>query len=147
MVINEAFKTATLELIESLGLTAEFNGEAVEPVLVSADEVNVTIGLTKGEKGIVLLGMKRDTALKIASVMIGSETTELDELAEGAVSEFLNTLVGMGLSNFQKDQVIGFSSPTMITGNDTYLMISRVESSRLQFSVDRQIFSVSISLE
>ncbi len=147
MVINEAFKTATLELIESFGLIAEFSGEAVEPVLVSADEVNATIGLTKGEKGIVLLGMKRDTALKIASVMIGSETTELDELAESAISEFLNTLVGMGLSNYQKDQFIDFSSPTMITGNDTYLMISRVESSRLQFSIDGQIFSVSISLE
>ncbi|HMA65685.1 MAG: chemotaxis protein CheX [Fibrobacterota bacterium] len=147
MAIKEAFKSATLELVESFGLVAEFSGEAVEPVLASADEVNVTIGLTKGEKGVVLLGMTRETALKIASVMIGSETTELDELAEGAISEFMNTLVGMGLGNFQSDQFIDFSSPTMIVGDNTYLMISRVESSRLQFSIDGQKFCVSISLE
>jgi chemotaxis protein CheX len=147
MAMKEAFKTATLELIESFGLVAEFSGEAVEPVLASADEVSVTIGLTKGKKGILLLGMNRKTALRIASVMIGSETMELDELAEGAISEFMNTLVGMGLGNFQSEQPVDFSSPTLIAGDDTFLMISRVESSRLQFSIDNQNFYVSISLE
>ena len=147
MDLKNAFNTAVLELAGIFGVAAEYKGDVVEPVLSSANEVNVTIGLSKGLKGVVLLGMKRTTALKIASVMAGSELTEMDECAEGAISEFMNTLVGMGLGNYKTAVQVDFSSPTLIVGDEMYLMISRVESSRLQFMFDNEPFCIAISIE
>lgn len=147
MEINESFNSAVIELAEGFGISTKFQGEEIESALSSANQVNVLIGLTKGLKGNLLLGMKKNTALKIASAMIGSEVTELDELSESAISEFMNTLVGMGLGNYKTDTTIDFSSPTLIVGEGVFLMISRVATAKLFFKLDDETFFVSISIE
>jgi chemotaxis protein CheX len=147
MGINESFNSAVIELVEGFGLSTKFQGEEIESALSSANQVNVLIGLTKGLKGNLLLGMKKNTALKIASAMIGSEVLELDDLSESAISEFMNTLVGMGLGNYESDISIDFSSPTLIIGEGMFLMISKVATAKLLFKLDDEIFFISISIE
>jgi chemotaxis protein CheX len=147
MQIKESFNSAVIELVEGFGISTEFLGEEVESALSSANQVNVLIGLTKGLKGNLLLGMKKSTAVKIASAMIGSEVAELDELSESAISEFMNTLVGMGLGKYEPITPVDFSSPTLIVGESMFLMISRVAAAKLLFKLGDETFCVSISIE
>jgi chemotaxis protein CheX len=147
MEIKESFNSAVIELAEGFGLSTKFQREEIESALSSANQVNVLIGLTKGLKGNLLLGMKKNTALKIASAMIGSEVLELDDLSESAISEFMNTLVGMGLGNYESDIPIDFSSPTLIIGEGMFLMISRVATAKLLFKLDGETFFISVSIE
>jgi chemotaxis protein CheX len=147
MEINESFNRALIDLVRGFGIAIEFEREVAEPILSSASQVNILIGLTKGLTGNVLLGISKITALKIASMMIGSDISDFDELSESAVSEFMNSLVGMGLGIFNSTVPVNFSPPTMIIGESMILMISKVPSAKLLFKLSDETVSISISIE
>ncbi len=58
-------------------------------------EVTVGIGLTGGVRGDVVLGMNSTTARQVASTMLlGVSIEEMDEMAQSALCELVNIIVG-----------------------------------------------------
>ena len=82
-----------------------------------AEDITILIGLAGGLKGSLLLSMSTDTSLKIASRMMGSELTVVDDLSKSAVAELTNMLTGRATSDLE---LMGYpckiSEPTVVFG-------------------------------
>lgn len=148
MDMKEGFVFAVDHIIQMFGLKTAYQGETVEEVLTSANQVNILIGLTDGLKGNVVVGFKRSTALKIASSMMGGIPLEsLDCLAESAVGEMANMFVGTALGKMESETPVTFSPPTIVTGDRMFLMISRIKSKKLSFKIDDEAFNIAFCVE
>lgn len=136
------------EIFPMFGLTAEFQGEIEEAQLSSANPVNVLIGLSGGIKGSIVIGLKRPTALKIVSSMMGGmEVNSLDSIAKSALGEAANMIVGSTVAKLQASNVITSSPPTLVTGERVFLVISRVKSRKLSFRMNDDMFNISYCIE
>jgi len=148
MDIKQAFIDSVIEVLPMFGIKCIYLGEMEEPVLASANQVNVLIGFTDGVKGSLLVAFKKSTAIKVASAMMGGiELDDLDEIAESAVGEIANMLVGCTIGKLQSGPVLNFSPPTLAVGERMFLMISRIKTTKLSFKLDEEVFDLSFCLE
>ncbi|KRQ86360.1 CheY-P phosphatase CheX [Caloramator mitchellensis] len=81
-------------------------------------EVVITIGVAKDVQGNFIMNIDKETALKIASVMMGGyPCTELDELSTSAVSELSNMIAGNASTHFfEKGKSIDITPPLVHVG-------------------------------
>ena len=148
MDTSKAFIDAVGCTFPMFQLTPTFQGEAEEKVLASANQINTFISFTDGLKGTVVAGFTKATALKLVSAMMGGmEVTEFDEIAESAIAELMNMLVGSALNNLGSKVILDISPPTVANGDRMFLMLSRVKSIKLLFKLDNETFSVSYAIE
>ncbi|KOA18582.1 CheY-P phosphatase CheX [Clostridium homopropionicum DSM 5847] len=82
--------------------------------------VMLNIGIVGDIKGNVVYCLDIEGAKKIAStMMMGFPVTELDDMAQSAISELSNMLTANASTNFSESGVnINISTPTLIFGND-----------------------------
>ena len=148
MNIKEAIIDTLINLLPMYGMSAEYQGESEVNYLVSANQVNIVIGITSGLKGNIVVGLRKTTALRIASAMIGDMTvTEFDALTKSAVGELGNMLIGYTVGKLSADTAIEFSPPTIAIGERMFAVISKVKSYKLTFKLNDEIFNVSYCLE
>lgn len=137
MTIDEAIMAATSEMLPMFGLAPQFKEVSEEAQLSSASQVNVLIGFTLALQGNILIGLDKDTALKIAGAMMGgAQLTELDAMVKSALSELGNMLSGMIFNKVIAEGVVDISPPTLATGNNMFIMISRVKTRKFLFDLD-----------
>jgi chemotaxis protein CheX len=124
--------------------------ELPESSLNSGEEVNVLTGVTQGFNGSIVLGMPQKAACKLAGKMMGGrEITTLDSMAKSAVCELTNMLVAK-IANHAGSQmqiVVDISPPTLITGEDMFMMISRTPSKKVFFKLGDTKFNIAYALE
>ena len=119
-----------------------------QAALASGSEVNVIICFTEGIKGNAVLGMERETAIKLASIMMGGmEILELDELTISAAAELGNMIIGNTFTNFDSEIFINFSPPTIVVGEGLRLMMSRVATQKLHFEVEGKSIFLMLCVE
>ena len=148
MEIKQAFTDTVLEVMAMFGMACTFQGEMNEAIMASINQVNVLIGFTDGLKGNIMLSMKKTTAVKIASAMMGGMALDgLDEMAESAIGEIANLFVGYTAGKSQDGPVINFSPPTIAIGDNMFLMISRIKTTKLIFILEGEILNLSYCLE
>lgn len=82
--------------------------------------VMLNIGIVGDIKGNVVYCLDVEGAKKIAStMMMGFPVSELDDMAQSAISELSNMLTANASTNFAESGVnINISTPTLIFGND-----------------------------
>jgi chemotaxis protein CheX len=86
-------------------------------------DVAVLIGVTGQLKGQVAINFEKETAIKIASFMMGGmEITELDDIAKSAVSEVGNMVMGNASTELSN---VGISTditpPNLIVGQNMFI--------------------------
>jgi len=87
---------------------------------LKSNGVMLNIGIVGDIKGNVVYCLDIEGAKKIAStMMMGFPVTELDDMAQSAISELSNMLTANASTNFSESGVnINISTPTLIFGND-----------------------------
>lgn len=94
----------------------------IDPSDQVSDEVTVYVALVGQVRGMVLVGMSKDTAKHVASDMCGETLTELGEMGLSAIAELGNLIAGGACIELEK---VGLSSditpPTLMIGSRSRL--------------------------
>lgn len=93
-------------------------------------EVTAIIAVTGAIQGMVLYGMKEETARTIVGRILGQPFTEFDELAQSGIAELANVITGTaGILLSEAGFPAQISPPALIIGNGT--MVSTLDLSRI----------------
>lgn len=112
------FVTAAYSVFETvMGSRPERGQLALRNTTFTSQQVTVMAGVSGQVCGTALYGMSLVTAQKIASAMIGSEVTTLDDMAWSALSELGNMITGnaatlLSNSGYEAD----ISPPSIVRG-------------------------------
>ena len=87
----------------------------------SADSLLIMLGVTGEMKGQVILCFHNDVALDLASKMCMMPVTEMNELAQSAICELCNMILGNAATVFStKGVTIDITPPTTCQGNVSF---------------------------
>jgi len=101
-----------------LGIEIGIDKPRVDPILFEDTTTIVMIGITGEVKGQVFLGFNKGVACKIVSSMIGFSVTEIDDMAESALSELCNMIMGNTATVFSEADVkIDITPPVAVKGS------------------------------
>ncbi|MDH4389094.1 MAG: chemotaxis protein CheX [Fimbriimonas sp.] len=91
---------------------------SAKPELFTALPVNILCGVNGDLEGLVMYSMSKDTALAIASLMMGSPMRVFDQTVASAISELGNMITGSSSSIFAGQGLIcNITPPTLVRGN------------------------------
>lgn len=121
-LINPFFESC-ITVLKNYNTNVKVGKPYVKTAAFDAESVIIMIGVTGEIRGQVILGIPDENALKIANSMMalmmpGFSTTELDEIALSAVSEFSNQMMGnAGVIFSNKNIGIDITPPAMARGD------------------------------
>jgi Predicted inhibitor of MCP methylation, homolog of CheC len=148
MHLDKAINEALQNILPMFGIAFEYQGAADESYLSSASQVNILIGLTNGIKGNIAFGFNKAVAMKIVSSMMGGALiADLDVMAESALGELANMIVGSMSGKLSSEKLIEYSPPTLVIGDRMFLVISRVRSRKVTYRVNSELFNISFCTE
>lgn len=148
MNLETIAKEATINTMSMFGLEPIYIETVQQNALSSGSDCNVIIGITEGIKGNAMIGMDRNTAKKLASIMMGGmEILEIDDITISAVAELTNMIIGNIFNNLSSEKFINFSPPTIVVGENLKLMISRVETQKLHFQFQGNSIYIMLCIE
>lgn len=142
------FLKSFMNVMPQLGLTDIKRGKVtVKSNSINSSGVMIIIGIVGDIKGNVMYSTTIDSAKKIAStMMMGMEVTELDEMAQSAVSELTNMLTANAATNFADEDVnIDISTPALMYGEFT-ASASYGKVLCIEMFVNDMPFEINISL-
>ena len=88
------FVEATSSICEEISGKSVSRGElSVQKDLVTTVPINIVCGISGEIEGIALLGLSKETAMKIASLMIGSDLRVFDNAVSAVLVELGNRIV------------------------------------------------------
>jgi len=130
------------------GIKTELMEVRHDDSLVSGSDISILVGLADGLRGSVVIGLSNQVALSIASSMMGGAQIEkLDQLVKSALGELGNMVVGGAIVGINAQKVINLSPPTLVVGENMFLVISRVTANELVFHLNGQEFRVAVAIE
>lgn len=149
------------DLLTYLKIDHKFMCEVPESSMNSGEPVNLLVSITGDMEGNIMLGYTRKTAEEIASKLIGVENLkELDVYAQSALADFCGEFSKRVISLIKQEQALLalesenktecnllVSSPSYISGDDMYAMISKVPSKKLFFKINGEKFNLAYNLE
>lgn len=139
---------ATDQLSQMFGMQSELLEVTELATLAGGEDVTILISFAGGLRGNVALGFGQQESKQLVSAMMGGmEIKELDDMAQSALGEFANMLVGTALNGLRCNQTIHLSPPTLIMGKEVLLIISRVQACRMVFTLNTDKFTLMFSLE
>ena len=115
----------------------ERKGIALEGAVLKNPGLLINIGVLGPLKGTILLGMDIEAAKQFASkMMMGMPVTELDMLAQSAISEMGNMVCANACTNFAQAGIEGLdiSPPTLLIGHDGMVRLSVPKVIVVQFA-------------
>jgi CheY-specific phosphatase CheX len=147
--IKESVIQAVNDVLPIFKLRPQFQYEIEEQFLSSADQVNILNSFSHTLQGNIVFGFSRAQALKIGSVLRGSDVPTLDGETKKAIGEITTLAVNVAISKFKAIHSIAISPPVFICGENVFLMIGRVKTTKLIFQLngDSQLFSIACSIE
>jgi len=113
-------------------------------------EITALIGLSGMARGTVALSFPVETALKIVTKLVGTETTIVDETVSDGVAELVNMVAGDAKARFPRFQEnpIDLSLPTVVRGNSYSVKHpSRAKWLEVPFTSDLGSFSLRVIFE
>ncbi|MFT5873259.1 MAG: chemotaxis protein CheX [Clostridium sp.] len=95
-------------------------GISVKGKSIKSLGVMIMLGIVGDIKGNIIYSLEVESAKQIASIMMmGSPVTELDDMAQSALSELSNMLTANASISFAKNGTnINISTPTLMHGSD-----------------------------
>lgn len=115
------FIDSFLNVMPELGFKeVKKQGVSVKGKSIKSLGVMIIIGIVGDIKGNIIYSLNDESAKQIASVMMmGMPVTELDDMAQSALSELSNMLTANASTNFAGNGTnINISTPTLMHGSD-----------------------------
>jgi chemotaxis protein CheX len=112
---------------------------------MTAQEVNVIIGIFGNVHGHIIYGMSSATAKHIAAKMIGRPVKTLNPLAQSAIGELGNMITGnaiMGIEESYPD--VELKPPVLFLGKK--IIISSAERKRLNVYLDSEVGTIEVGI-
>ena len=148
MDIKQPIIDSVTNVMSNFGLSPKYVLESEESYLSSGNQVSILIGLANGLKGNIVIGLKRATALKMVSAMMGGKSvTQFGEMEKSALSEMAIMLIGTTLAKIDTKLAIESSPPTIVTGENMFIVVSRVKSKKILFKLDADFFNMAFCIE
>lgn len=114
------FISASVSVIKSMcGTGVKVNKPYITPIIFDAGSRVILIGITGNVKGQIFLGFPKETTLDVAGAMMGGMVlNEMDEIAESALSELGNMIMGNVATIFSASNIkIDITPPSMAKGD------------------------------
>lgn len=116
--INPFLVASTRVLKDMVFLDTKLGKPYISDMKFQDDAFLIMLGLTGEIKGQVILCFKNEIALDIATKMCMMPMTEMNELAQSAICELCNMILGNAATVFSTNGiVIDITPPTMCRGN------------------------------
>ncbi len=148
MEFKEALCHSVQEIFTMMNLHPELKHEAEELSLTSASEINAVVGFNYSFKGNIVFALDKNVALMITASMTGEEVNVVDSKVKNTVGDLAKLVTDLALGKMNINSSIYFTPPpTLVTGEDLFLLISRTRSERLAFRINNAEFSIAYSLE
>ncbi len=119
--INPILKAAVTVIEQACQLNVTIGKPALKEASFTSEEVLILMGITGEMKGQAILDFPHPTALKIASQMCMMELAELTDIAQSAICELCNMIMGNTATIFSQNGVcIDITPPTICKGNVSF---------------------------
>jgi CheY-specific phosphatase CheX len=146
MELKEAFIQSVLEVCSLYKMPTQFK-QNTEGNLMATDQVNVMISFTQALKGKAIFGFSHDRALMIASAMLGQEVNSFDLTAKNAIGEFIAFITSLAIGKMVVIGSVYFAAPFFVTGNNLFLMTSRLKANQLVFQIQDDLMLLTYCSE
>lgn len=148
MELKEALCRSVKEIFTMLNLRPELKEVVEESALTSASEVNALVGFNYSIKGNVVFALDKNTARQVTVAMTGADPDGDDSKVKNAIGDVAKLVTDLALGKMKINSSIYFSPPpTLVIGEDVFLLISRTQAKRLLFQLNNAEFSIAYSLE
>lgn len=139
---------ATTQMLGMFGLQASLLEATVLPALLSAKDITMLLSFAGGLRGNVAIGLEAAEGKQLVSAMMGGmEISEFDEMAQSALGEFANMLLGTALNGVGSSETIHLSPPTLVIGREVMLIASRVKATKQVFTLNAGTLTIVFSVE
>ena len=81
-------------------------------------DISAVIGLSGEVRGAVIISMKKDVAIKLTDMLVGTEHTEMDDDVVDAIGEIVNIIAGNIKPKVPNGERIQISLPTVVKGKE-----------------------------
>ena len=148
MELKEALCLSVQEIFTMLNLSPELKQVVEEPSLTSASEVNALVGFNYSIKGNIVFALDKNTAHQVTAAMTGADPGGDDSKVKNTIGDVAKLVTDLALGKMNINSSIYFTPPpTLVTGEDVFLLISRTQAKRLLFQINNVGFSIAYSLE
>lgn len=150
VAIINPFIASVMDVMPQLGFENIILKEQKEKVKkIVASGIVLTLGIVGDKKGNVAYAIDTAGAKQIAStMMMGMPVDELDDMAKSAISELSNMLTANATINFSNDGInVDISPPTMLTGEDIELSMSKEQVMCVEFDIDGILLEINVALD
>lgn len=148
--INPFIQAATDVIKELLKEDTRRGDLSLKAAMFACQQVSVVLGLVGEEvKGQVIYGLTEESALKIATRMMGGiPMTEMDELTRSAIGELGNMITGRASGILERTGVaVEISPPTLIIGSDFQVASSRARMLSVPIIFDGITLEINVGLD
>jgi chemotaxis protein CheX len=143
------FITSSVSVLKNMCLVDVTVGKPeLMPIIFAADSKVVIIGMTGDVRGQILLGFSKKAALDIASRMMGGmQLDSLDEIAESALAELSNMIMGNTATAMYTNNIkIDITPPVIATGQMKF-DFNNVEHIYLPIKAGDNLVDIHIALK
>lgn len=150
VAIINPFIASVMDVMPQLGFENVILKEQKEKSKkIVASGIVLTLGIVGDKKGNVAYAIDTEGAKQIAStMMMGMPVDELDDMAKSAISELSNMLTANATINFSNDGInVDISPPTMLTGEDIELSMSKEQIMCVEFDIDGILLEINVALD
>lgn len=150
ITIINPFIAAVTEVMPQLGFEhINLKAQSEKSKKINASGIVLTLGIVGDKKGNVAYAIDTEGAKQIASIMMmGMPVDELDDMAKSAISELSNMLTANASINFSNDSInVDISPPTMLTGEDIELSMSKDQVMGVEFDIDGIKLEINVALD
>lgn len=119
--INPLLKASVMVISQACQMTVTIGKPTIKPAAFSDNELLILMGITGEMKGQAILDFSKPSALTVASKMCMMELPELNDLAQSAICELCNMIMGNTATLFsQSGTLIDITPPTVCMGNVSF---------------------------
>ncbi|MCR5322069.1 MAG: chemotaxis protein CheX [Lachnospiraceae bacterium] len=119
--INPLLKASVKVIQDACRMDVTIGKPSIAQAAFTDDELLILMGITGEMKGQAILDFPNASALKIASAMCMMELPQLDELAQSALCELCNMVMGNTATLYSLGGIsIDITPPTLCMGNVTF---------------------------
>ena len=138
------------EILPQLGLSDIQRGKvSMGTNAVESLGVTVIIGVTKDVRGSIAYNLSEETAMLIASAMMGGmPVTQFDDLPQSAISELVNMVTANAAIRFeQMDLKVDISPPSLVVGADFRARLLQEKFLVIEMLADGHLVQLNLGLE
>ena len=119
--INPLLKASVKVIQDACRMDVTIGKPSIAQAAFTDDELLILMGITGEMKGQAILDFPNASALKIASAMCMMDLPQLDELAQSALCELCNMVMGNTATLYSLGGIsIDITPPTLCMGNVTF---------------------------